>query len=81
MENVFCKIFQVGDNQVLVRKTLSEDSEWELCVTTVYDGIEMSNKFGGFESNGSNVHNAFDKVDQSFACSFFDRILELTTPK
>jgi len=77
-ENKWCKIFQVGDHQILVNKEgfNEEDESYEVKLTAFVNGCKMSMTLGHVEEDKSDA--LFNQYDESMAERFLqDSVLPL----
>lgn len=64
----FAKLFEVGDSQVLVTRTTSDESESSLTVITEHDNIEIKAEFELCDID--NQSEVFEMMNQEKAESF-----------
>lgn len=62
VKNRFAYLFEEGNYQLLVQKTVSEDGQPKLSFITEYDGMEID--FGIVLNNEEALDEAFDNYEQ-----------------
>ncbi|VEC00038.1 Uncharacterised protein [Cedecea lapagei] len=65
----FAKLFESHGRQILVRKGENSDGECALCISTMFDGAEMSLSLG-FGENEEAMSNALESFTQEQADVF-----------
>lgn len=65
----FAKLFESHDRQILVRKGENSDGENALCISTMFDGVEMSFNLG-FGDNEEAMDHALESFTQEQADVF-----------
>ncbi|EAZ1917384.1 hypothetical protein BZD31_22885 [Salmonella enterica] len=65
----FAKLFETHGRQILVKKGENSDGDCALCISTMFDGAEMSFNLG-FGDNEDEMNNALDNFTQEQADVF-----------
>ena len=65
----FAKLFESYGRQILVKKGENSDGDYALCISTMFEGAEMSFNLG-FGDNEGAMNNALDSFTQEQADVF-----------
>ena len=80
MKYIFCKIIELENHQVLVRKAFEEEgdgADYKLRVTMSFEGVEATVNFGYVDEE--KMDKAFDKFDIALAKQIAEQIDKMVT--